>query len=228
MISYVIISSCIFITERPKNGHFNFKDRLLQTYKTISTIRQKIKDSYIILADTSDISLSIIDKKITKMVDKFIDLGGRRDILTNNKHNQFKSLNEYILMAESLEYIKTLPLTSEDIIFKHNGRYILNNEFNIENFLVYDKFIFKKIKVIPSEFNRFRYGTHLCTLLYSFSFSMVDKYLFFLRSDSLFEKTTVGTEHAHFNYYKEHPEDFFFIKTLGIEGRSYIDMPMKE
>ena len=89
-------------------------------------------------------------------------------------------------------------------------------------------FDWKKIKVIPSEFNRFRYGTHLCTLLYSFSFSMVDKYLFFLRSDSLFEKTTVGTEHAHFNYYKEHPEDFFFIKTLGIEGRSYIDMPMKE
>ena len=124
-----IVSSCIYTDTNPnfrgngseKRSAFSWEERVLQTYKTIESIREKIDNAYIILVDNGDCDPK--DYFDTK-VDKYVYIGDKRFARKAALKN--KSFGEAVLMLYALPFAKEY-----DFIFKLSGRYYLNDKFDL-------------------------------------------------------------------------------------------------
>jgi hypothetical protein len=134
-----IITSKIYVSTNPfsyvKNRSiFTPGERFCQTIRTITSLRQKIPDVFIILYDNSNFTqfeYYILDN----LIDAFINITD--DELTNRFTNiaEHKQYGEIVQTYKILEYIYTyLPVNTIENIFKISGRYTLNDMFTYKTY----------------------------------------------------------------------------------------------
>jgi hypothetical protein len=111
------------------------KKRFEQTLNTISSIRNNIPDSYIILIDNS----KIIDKSIINILNKNVD--NFINITDDDYLNYYTDEYPYKNIAELCQLLKIYNLILRNINFKNikhffkiSGRYLINSEFNYNNY----------------------------------------------------------------------------------------------
>jgi hypothetical protein len=121
-------------------------ERLSQTINTINSIRNKIPNSYIVLFDNSEFDNNEYDL-LDNHVDQFIN------ITDNGELNYYTNEYEYKAFAEIFQiitlydvFLKKVDSKMINNIFKITGRYVLNDQFNYNNYdnENNDKNIFKR------------------------------------------------------------------------------------
>jgi hypothetical protein len=115
---------------------FSCEERITQTIKTIQTVRNKIPNCYIVIAEGGRIDQSTIDM-FTSMVDCLY--------MTNISHLA-KSPGEATLLYRYLTSIQFESLDNIGTISKISGRYYLNDYFNWDS-LPTDKTIISLVPV---------------------------------------------------------------------------------
>jgi hypothetical protein len=144
----ILITSKIYVSNRQlsysKNRSvYTHEQRFKQTLKTISTIKQKIPDYFIVLFDNSKFTEkeNIILKE---NVDCFINIKDNDMLNYYTNECEYKYLAELFQLISSFYYFfKFIDCTKVKNFFKISGRYFLNNEFNYNNYDNNDN-IFKK------------------------------------------------------------------------------------
>lgn len=130
----------------PSYGHFTFEERYSQTLQTIDSIRRKVPDSKILLADVSVKKFPDEKKEeIKKLVDYYIDLSEHSELMKLSV-SQLKSHSETLMSMIVFKWIIDNLNDSEcDRIFKITGRIILDDLFDIDEYVnLYGKYVFKK------------------------------------------------------------------------------------
>jgi len=161
-------------TLNAKIGILSPEVRYQQTLNTIKSIKDKVKDSMILLLDSSPMPLEQekIDDLKTK-VDYFISL-------FNHTHAQelgnagLKSPAECYIMIVAIDIIRNLALDKVKRVFKITGRGELTDRFNIEDYDDPDmkgKYVFKKrvVSWMSPQLNL------VDTRLWSFDYSMLEE-----------------------------------------------------
>lgn len=123
-----IVLICSILSGSP-GSVYSKEDRLKQTEKTIKTVREKIPNSYIVLAEISDIS-----EEEKKFLNADYTQSYYNDFLSLGYISPDKTLGELYLINKTFEWIEEkashVPYKR---IFKIGGRNWLNDSFNIED-----------------------------------------------------------------------------------------------
>lgn len=143
---------------------FTEEQRFQQTLDTIECIRTKVPDSYVVLFECSYDSLSESYKEILKekcdlflefynepgMIQIYENLQSRPELITYGK-----SLLEIRGLLNTLQVIQKHNFFSDSQrIFKMTGRYLLNDDFNIDDYksmFLEDRYVIKKYEYLPQE-----------------------------------------------------------------------------
>ncbi len=142
--SLFLLSSAI----HTKHGQFTSKERMDQTLNTLKSIKEKIPDSSIILAESSA-KQSVTDDEI-KALSKYANIfnfhndpqilsiyensGDNWDIVKNyTELIVFNKLLHYLISPENHSLVEGI-----ERVFKLSGRYNLTNDFHLENFFKND------------------------------------------------------------------------------------------
>lgn len=166
-------------------------ERYLQTLETIKTIREKVPNCKICLFELSQ---TPIDKhyrnEITNKVENFLEFHNDSDIKTLYQnftvHPELfkygKSLLELNGLIKTLKFIDEEYSFSEfDRVFKITGRYLLNDNFNIEDYqtkFIKEKYVIKHLKFSEYEpttnihYHVFQNKGSVVTGLWSFDISL--------------------------------------------------------
>jgi hypothetical protein len=136
----IIVTSKLIVSKNKfsyikKRSIYTAKERFEQTLNTISSIRNNIPDSYIILIDNSKIIDESIINILNKNVDYFIN------ITDDDYLNYFTDEYQYKGIAELCQLLKIYNLLLKNINFKNikhffkiSGRYTLNSDFDYNNY----------------------------------------------------------------------------------------------
>jgi len=159
-----LISSSLEHFEENSFSYYTTEQRFFQTLNTIDSIKTKVPDSYICLFECSYKSISDEYKNILKeKVDLFLEFynePGLVQIYDNlNRRPELitfgKSLLETRGLLNTLNIIKTKNLfTDSQRVFKLTGRYLLNNDFNIDDYkskLLENYYVIKKYDYLIEE-----------------------------------------------------------------------------
>lgn len=142
----LIFGICSSINGKDK-GVFNSEQRFDQTKNTIKSIREKVKDSLIVICENSELSEDH-KNELVSLVDIFT---------TASEYGLEKSRNE---SRQMISVIKCIEKLDYEAFFKISGRYFLNEKFDISNYKL-NKINFKKIDQPGND--------HYNTVLYSFN-----------------------------------------------------------
>lgn len=196
---------------KPTIGIIPHDVRYQQTLDTIKSIKEKTKDSLIILLDSSTTPLDLETvQELKSKTDYFISLLNHKQAMELSS-NGMKSPGEIYIMVTALDIIKNLTLQNVNRVFKITGRGELTDRFNIEDYdnpEMKGKYVFKKsvvswmhpdIKLVD-------------TRLWSFDHSMLDEVDKMLR-DSFPECINTGWDLEHV-YYKMIDKDKLFEKDV--------------
>lgn len=173
-------------------GIYNSQERFEQTLESIKSIKNKVENSFIVLCENST-----LDEHHKKVLQEKVDM-----YITTESVGMLKSQSESRQMIKILEVIKDFDY---DMFFKISGRYRLNDNFNVQNFM--------KNSV---NFREFDFSGRKCfsTVLYSFNkdeeFFMKCCYEDFLNSKSSLDIET--------GLYSLIGEKAFKQIFLGVEG----------
>jgi hypothetical protein len=129
-----IVSSAIYITSKPlcyspDRSAFNAEERAQQTLKTIESIRTTVPNAKILLIEMG--LIKNLPYNMENMVDKYLYLGDKKEI-REAADGPFKGLGEAMGLYLANESISSF---NADYYFKISGRYYLNKEFNINNWI---------------------------------------------------------------------------------------------
>lgn len=198
-----IVPSCI----RSLIGKLSFEDRYRLTFDTFSSIRKYVPDSIIIFCDSSIGGLSEEQKnELSSKVDFYLDYSNDPYAQEFNQRGQ-KSFGEIYLLQNGILFAKKhLDLNQPGRMFKLGARYILLEGFTMDDYKDAEgKYVFRRRtkswmdEAIQKEFDS---PYILETLLYSWSFSLVDEYLDVLHKNVEYMIRGAihrfDTEHAHF------------------------------
>lgn len=225
---------------------FTEQQRFEQTLKTIESVRMKAPNSYIVLFECSFKSIDESQKDILKeKVDLFLEFYDEPVLkqIYENLENQprlityGKSLLETRGLLNTLYTIKEHNLFSDSQrIFKLTGRYLLNDNFDIQDYqtkFIENKYLIKRYEYLPEESENYDekelenvyaylYGAKgmMITGLWSF-----DRSLFFDTLEAL-EKAfkymermiqyTAGTDVEHSLYRFLNKKNIIHIPNLGL------------
>ena len=161
-------------TLNPKIGVLTPEVRYQQTLNTIKSIRDKVKDSIILLMDSSPLPVEehMIEDIKTK-VDHFITLSNHTHALELGNAG-LKSPAECYIMVIAIDVIKNLALPGIKRVFKITGRAELTDRFNIEDYedtTIDGKYVFKSS--VPSWMAR--QLRLVDTRLWSFDYNQLDE-----------------------------------------------------
>ena len=132
MFNLFLITSVIKVLENHSEKSFcDHPRRQHETLKTINSIREKIPDVKIFLLECSDMS-NEQEHFLKGKVDIFLNLSSESNI--SETVSKSKSQGEKMMIIRSLEYLEKEKIEYESL-FKISGRYWLNNNFNIDNFI---------------------------------------------------------------------------------------------
>lgn len=133
-------------TLNPKIGVLSPLARYHQTLNTIKSIRDKVKDSIILLLDSSPQPVEeYMIEGIKSKVDQFITLSNHTHALDLGNAG-LKSPAECYIMVIAIDVIKNMALTGIKRVFKITGRAELTDRFNIEDYdneEMLGKYVFK-------------------------------------------------------------------------------------
>ncbi len=149
---------CFVVTSavNSKFGVYKPVERLEQTLQTVSSIRQRVPDSKIILMECAGTSLTAEQESaLDQAVDVFVDFTQDEDvqaIYQSNNWDIVKNTTEIMCFARVLEMCRDdNDFDGIDRIHKMSGRYLLNNDFDLG---VYEKYP-DKIIVGPKNRSQF-------------------------------------------------------------------------
>lgn len=125
-----IVNSIINLSERPlsynaKRSIFSIQDRIEQTKNTITSIRQKVPNSEVILVEQG--FKNDLPDDLIKMADNYFYIGDKK-IVRFACDGPFKGLGEIISLLQMSSF-----LDRSKSYFKISGRYYLDDNFDINN-----------------------------------------------------------------------------------------------
>jgi len=222
------------------------EQRFEQTLETIECIRKKVSESYVVLFECSyisidekyknvlrekcDLFLEFFDEPVIKQI--YENIEKRPELITYGK-----SLLETRGFLNTLYVIKNHNLFNDSQrVFKMTGRYLLNDDFNIDDYkskFFEEKYIIKKYDYLPQESENYNEKEleNVYAYLYGASGMMVtglwsfDKMLFGEIIDALqkafiyMEKMlqfTAGTDVEHSLYRFLNKKNIVSIPNLGL------------
>lgn len=152
-LNVVLIPSKIYFSNNPfsyttNRSIYSPAERLSQLFDTISSIRQHIPQSYIVLIDNSNFCQNehdLLDQK----VDHFINTINDNVLTFFTDLCEHKSLGEISLLLKAKDHIKNLKIKN---LFKISGRYVLNDNFNFSNFISNHNIFKKNYNIIDREY----------------------------------------------------------------------------
>ena len=207
----VLITSKIYVSDVSfdyinKRSIYTKEERLQQTLNTIDSIRKYIPNNYIVLVDNSIFKINEIHQ-ISSKVDKFINIINDSKVNTMTDNSEIKAYGEIAQTKQALDFIDKSKFNN---FFKISGRYLVNETFNINNYLI-DNNVFKKeiIGKINKEMHKHLY----LTFLYKICPSKFKKYVKTI--NDLFEVKGL-TEPYEFILPKYLKYDFTLINNLGM------------
>lgn len=159
-----LVGSAIKHFQENKFSAYDEEQRFNQTLETIQNIRKKVPESYVVLFECSytsinekyknilreqcDLFLEFYDEPVLKQI--YENLEKRPELITYGK-----SLLETKGLLNTLYTIKQHNLFSDSQrVFKMTGRYLLNDDFNIEDYqskFLEGKYIIKSYQYLPQE-----------------------------------------------------------------------------
>lgn len=117
------------------------EQRLIQTEKTILSIKKYVPDSKIFLFEAGQ---SDYENNFSKQVDKYFYVGDKY-LIRNMVNSKFKGIGEISIILKALKLLKENKLLNNfELVFKISGRYTINSNFNRKNWIS-NKFNFLKI-----------------------------------------------------------------------------------
>jgi hypothetical protein len=151
----VIIPSLVNVA-----GYYTREKRYIQTIKTISSVREKIPNSFIVLIDISEFTEEET-VYLNKICNLFINENKNDILIKKVKHQKSYGEKSYIQYAllylnefnDDYKFSKFINLKS---IFKVGGRYYLNDKFDYNN---YNNEL-DNVKILPM--NLYKNGCESC------------------------------------------------------------------
>lgn len=176
---------------------FTPEERALQTVESIRSVKKHIPQAKIVLIE---LGLSKeLPYDLTKLPDQYLYLGDNF-FVRKACDSKFKALGES--MALFIAYFKKNK-NNFDLYFKLSGRYYINDNFNIENF-------------INGEMNAKVYGNAISTRLYSFKHSFRIRWLVSLFFSMILSFLNISLEKIMF--YLIGKKKINDVKLVGVEG----------
>jgi hypothetical protein len=252
-----LIGSALKHFQESEFSAFTEQQRFEQTLETIKCVREKVPTSYIILFECSYTSISEEHKNILReKCDLFLDFSNEpvlQVIYENIKQRPElitygKSLLETRGLLNTLYYIREHNVFSDSQrVFKLTGRYLLNDDFDIQDYhskFLEERYVIKKYEYLPQEAENYddKELENVYSYLYGAKGMMVtglwsfDRILFNEITETL-EKTfvylekmlqfTAGTDVEHSLYRFLNKKNVINIPNLGLttlkgmEGGSY-------
>jgi hypothetical protein len=252
-----LIGSALKHFQESEFSAFTEQQRFEQTLETIKCVREKVPTSYIILFECSYTSISEEHKNILReKCDLFLDFSNEpvlQVIYENIKQRPElitygKSLLETRGLLNTLYYIREHNVFSDSQrVFKLTGRYLLNDNFDINDYkskFLEERYVIKKYEYLPQEAENYddKELENVYSYLYGAKGMMVtglwsfDRILFNEITETL-EKTfvylekmlqfTAGTDVEHSLYRFLNKKNVINIPNLGLttlkgmEGGSY-------
>jgi len=219
-MSFIPDKNLFLVTSAIKSLNTRFwshEQRFKQTVLTVESIRKRVPEAIIVLADASLTSLTEEEhKQLQPYLNAFMDMNRVPDVNKFSSSGQ-QAMAESVLLFNALHLLKQQPWFKDvKRIFKISGRSILEPEFKLSDYdNLFGKYVFKKR--IPTWMPQVTHGATdlLITRLFSFCPSLVDNYLEVLQYNlPLFN--FMDFEHAHFvNIPKEYLVEFDKIHCYG-------------
>jgi hypothetical protein len=174
-----IITSCLIRSARWP-GVYTPEQRYEQTLETIKSIRTKVPDAFIVLADNSKHTLGGDALEFLKSNVNLVLLTSERDQSQELTRNGLQSPAEAVLTVQLLSTLQQIipDYHSYDRIFKITGRMRLSEGFDISHYEnLKGKYVFKKRRPTWMA-NRIHNVTHnVETRLYSFCPSLTGEFI---------------------------------------------------
>jgi len=241
-----LVSSAINHFKENEFSRFSGHDRFLQTIETINSIRKKVENVYICLFELSNTPLKkeYVDELKSK-IDLYLDFHDDKDIQqlygNFNVHPELfkygKSLLELRGLGYCLDFIYKNDYFEDTVrVFKITGRYLLNDNFNIQDYnskFLSDKYIIKHYNYNEYDsqdsvhYNVYQNKGSVVTALWSFDYSLltktmsiIEKSFFYLQKMLLY---TPGNdiEHAIYNFIDK--SKIINCEELGVTVRKGMD-----
>lgn len=221
-----IITSSINHFKSDELSRFTTHDRFKQTVETIDSIKLKCPDSKICLVELSETQIDSAYKKVLESkVDQYLYFGDTDEMknmyqdFNNNNIDLFrygKSMFEIQGLIHCIEYLKENNLlTGIKRLFKITGRYLLNHNFQIDDYkskFLKNKYICKfrhfntKETIDNVHYYVYKNEGILTTAMWSFDINLIDETLDCLKSSynylSMMLLYTPGNdiEHAFYDF----------------------------
>jgi len=217
---------------KPAIGAFSDEQRFSQTIASLKSIKNKLPDAIIILADISIRPLTDLEKEVLQMNCTFMfDL--TQDQNTNYcSINGLKSHAENCMLFAVLMELKNNPsfgkmMAAVKRIFKFSARSELEDSFDMNQYDgLFGKYVFKKR--IPTWTTQTKMGAdHLfITRMFSLCPSLISDYLIVIQKNlNCLSNGLDDTEHAHYiNISKKYLVEFDTIHMWGwLSGNGQIE-----
>jgi hypothetical protein len=112
---------------------FSINERVKQTHQTLKSIRERCPEAIIYFVEGSETDIESYKFDYDVLVRPTTDFEAKKLIYCSQK-----SIGEAVMMIFTGN---TQPLEDYDLVFKISGRYVLTDDFSLENFST-DKFTF--------------------------------------------------------------------------------------
>lgn len=195
---------------------FTPEQRFEQLLNTIKSVREKVgNDTVIVLIECSPLTRNQTDI-LFNMVDSYYNLY-YVDVVREQVSSPYKGLGERVLALFGLRVVKILideEINKNNInVFKLSGRYVLNDSFDLEQYVDNDKMVFHPI---------LDQKTNINTTLYKVcSNNHLDLLIEYMDSDP---DKVVRDYHGSMELYMgefvgKHLDQVKFVNKLGVSGR---------
>jgi hypothetical protein len=211
MKNLVLITSVINTPNTPlsyiSNRSIYTKDqRFEQTKKTILSIKDKIPDAEVFIVECSDLN-EFEETFFKQNSNYFLNLHCFEHI-RNHVYGISKSLGEGTMTYHALEYIHKNNINYDNLI-KISGRYLLSDNFDLNNF-VNESIV---IKYIDGN------GENVFTALYKLPHKIVESFRLFLHDNFKLMFQCIGYERLFAKFIQTIKcTDIKYVPVMGLEG----------
>jgi hypothetical protein len=202
MKNLCIITSVINTSSNPLSytstrSVYSEDERFRQTTQTVESVRNHIDNCEILFIESSQISVNY-EEDIKKIVDYYFRTGEEIRSKIDGPH---KASGEASQIREGLKF---MDINKYDHIFKISGRYRINENFILEDYMVGD-----------NVFLETEDGQKLATVFYK----IFDKEFYIKALD----KCSESSDMLELNFKNIFEQNFKKVKILGVEGNVSVD-----
>lgn len=218
-----LISSAI----HAKHGIFNSEKRFEQTIETLKSIKNKMNADIIMIDGGHSFPTEDEQAQLSPYIKTFYSYTNEPNmkILQGvDNHDIVKNMSELIMFSLFFNSSKEKIKKDYDRVFKLSARYVLNDEFDLDEHMGQkDKIVIKG--PYTTQFNaRITGGVVLqyMTRLFSFDANLIDyitetyEKMVHHMSKRIEDGGYIDLEHLCFHYFD--PKIVYLIKTMGVEG----------